>query len=1192
MKKLLTRIMATVAGFAMAIGVGVANQQAKAVYADPTVSTLTFSAACGGSGTADDGVKWTVTSDGSESNFDNTKGIHYGTGSAEVGYIELSTDDIEGTVTKVVVNASTASGVSATVGVTIGGAAFGGDSKSLSSTATNYTFNGSASAGDIVVRIEKPSKATKAIYCKSIAVTYSSGESTKALSSIDLSGTYPTSFTQGDAFSYEGMTVTATYDDDSTADVTSSATFSGYNMNETGNQTVTVSYTEGNVTETTTYEITVNAPTYTVTYEDGGADSGTVPVDNNEYESGDLVTVLGNTGNLVKDGYTFSGWSNGSATYQANGSFNITEDTTLTAVWNETYDEGAETYDLSDMFDTGSWSSSYNKHSHEYNTLENETVTVTIEGASKQGNTITDVPVTKGSDVSLVLDSEARFIKNITFHARQWTNKAQTMTLHTSNDSGVTYTNTEITSNNFRIRGTDFAVGTNAIKVTFDSSANQVGCVDFVVTYDDIPTVEATSMTITPSSLSIYCAESGSFTPTLSGGQGNYEKTITWTSSEPSIIAAPADSEAGVQITVDPSTVNADTEVTLTGTVDVENGASSSIVITVKSIKTVSVASVSISGIANNSELDGENDNTIAINKKIQFSANVNYDVGPSYMEGSGDISWSASDADVATVDSNGLVTLKGNGSVEITATSDEDTNKSNSLTFSVSNINDELGSENNPYTVAQANDAIGELGQNQTIENAHVKGIISKIDDYLSSYHSITYWISDDGTTTDQLKVYSGKGLNGANFNSKDDIVVGASVIIKGSLKVYNDVKEFDKNNQQVSYTRPSATGITLSSESVSVEIGNTIQLTATLQPAGSEAEITWSTDDDSIASVDNAGLVTGIASGTTTITAKISDEITAECEVKVVTPIKSANQTIFTANLTSTASVDNSNLSITFEAEKKSGYYQDGSGSERYFLVSGESPLFAFEPGEIVFTAELGGGSIKDELDNNVEVCFVDSNDDEITSTKTTVTTSISSTTGSEYSVTIPYSENAYGIKLSHVKETGYNVRYYSFSLSYRSGTSRAVLSGNETNDGNTVTIDSVKMTFGASVPASVWNELGTIEDYGVMMYKTTKALNAISDTSVKERFRDGKALANFHKGSGEAAPDGDVYNFSAYVSFSDDTNYDVVVCAAPYIVINGTYYFFDEMHYSVNLLAQYHLANGGSNLSEEALNVLAGN
>ncbi len=134
-------------------------------------STLTFTAACGGSGTADDGAKWTVTSDGTESTWDKDKGIHYGTSSAQVKYIQLSTSDILGNITKVVVNASTASGVTATVSVTVGGSAFGGSAQSLTTSAANYTFEGSAS-GEIIVLITKPSKATKALYCKSIEVTY------------------------------------------------------------------------------------------------------------------------------------------------------------------------------------------------------------------------------------------------------------------------------------------------------------------------------------------------------------------------------------------------------------------------------------------------------------------------------------------------------------------------------------------------------------------------------------------------------------------------------------------------------------------------------------------------------------------------------------------------------------------------------------------------------------------------------------------------------------------------------------------------------------------------------------------------------------------------------------------------------------------------------------------------------------
>ena len=83
------------------------------------------------------------------------------------------------------------------------------------------------------------------------------------LSSITISG-QKTTFDVGDTFTFGG-TVTAHYSDNTTANVTSSATFSGYDMSEDGNQTVTVSYTEGGVTKTTTYNITVN-PVVTLSY--------------------------------------------------------------------------------------------------------------------------------------------------------------------------------------------------------------------------------------------------------------------------------------------------------------------------------------------------------------------------------------------------------------------------------------------------------------------------------------------------------------------------------------------------------------------------------------------------------------------------------------------------------------------------------------------------------------------------------------------------------------------------------------------------------------------------------------------------------------------------------------------------------------------------------------------------------------
>jgi len=82
------------------------------------------------------------------------------------------------------------------------------------------------------------------------------------------------------------------------------------------------------------------------------------------------------------------------------------------------------------------------------------------------------------------------------------------------------------------------------------------------------------------------------------------------------------------------------------------------------------------------------------------------------------------------------------------------------------------------------------------------------------------------------------------------------------------------------VAYIIP-ATGITLN-ESAEVAVGKTVTLNATLKPAGSVGTVTWTSSDESIATVDENGVVTGVALGTATITANVNG-FSATCEVKV---------------------------------------------------------------------------------------------------------------------------------------------------------------------------------------------------------------------------------------------------------------------------------------------------------------------
>lgn len=105
-------------------------------------------------------------------------------------------------------------------------------------------------------------------------------------------------------------------------------------------------------------------------------------------------------------------------------------------------------------------------------------------------------------------------------------------------------------------------------------------------------------------------------------------------------------------------------------------------------------------------------------------------------------------------------------------------------------------------YTVAEAKALIDANPSSLSTTKVYVKGKISKIDSYNSTYKSITYWISEDGTTTDQFEVYSGKNLDETDFSSKDDLVLGSNVVVCGIIKKYNSTYEFDKNNYLVSYT------------------------------------------------------------------------------------------------------------------------------------------------------------------------------------------------------------------------------------------------------------------------------------------------------------------------------------------------------------------------------------------------------
>lgn len=109
-------------------------------------------------------------------------------------------------------------------------------------------------------------------------------------------------------------------------------------------------------------------------------------------------------------------------------------------------------------------------------------------------------------------------------------------------------------------------------------------------------------------------------------------------------------------------------------------------------------------------------------------------------------------------------------------------------------------------YTVAKAKELI-DAGKGLAT-SVYVKGKVSQASKELNEkFGSLSYYISDDGTTNNELQVYGGLSFKGEKFTSVDDIKVGDEVVVYGQLKKFNTTYEIDKNNTLIS--KNGATGI-----------------------------------------------------------------------------------------------------------------------------------------------------------------------------------------------------------------------------------------------------------------------------------------------------------------------------------------------------------------------------------------------
>lgn len=115
-------------------------------------------------------------------------------------------------------------------------------------------------------------------------------------------------------------------------------------------------------------------------------------------------------------------------------------------------------------------------------------------------------------------------------------------------------------------------------------------------------------------------------------------------------------------------------------------------------------------------------------------------------------------------------------------------------------------GWEGNPYTVSEALVAIDQAPDN-LIQGVYVQGIVSGVSQIeTTQYYNATYFISDDVQSSNQLYVYRGKYINGANFVSEAQLQVGDQVTVFGDLYIYGETKEFKPKNYLTRWYRPTS--------------------------------------------------------------------------------------------------------------------------------------------------------------------------------------------------------------------------------------------------------------------------------------------------------------------------------------------------------------------------------------------------
>ena len=738
----------------------------------------------------------------------------------------------------------------------------------------------------------------------SIVVTFTIDESPLASISVDASQAQ-TVYHVGDIFSSEGAVVTATYEDESTKNVTSSAEFSDPDMTTSGIKTVTVSYTEKDVVKTTSYDIQVLAPATLSSI----SLSGSYPVEftqGDEFSSEGIIVTANYDDKTAEDvtaEATFSGYDMAVAGTQ-----------TVTVSYEgktTTYQISVAEYTQPTEFDIAFGNSLFNTT---YNGSANG-----ITDDKPVVGSLNNVTVTyAGSGNHYINDSHIRFYPNnkLSFEA----------------PSGYNITRIEFTS-----AGT-WAATISSEEGEYDASnktwTGEAATVVFSGSGSsrcDMSKASITLEKIAPKVLQSIAVSGEYPTEFYVNEEFSHEGavvTATYESGKTKDVTETADFS-------DPDMTEAGTKtVTVTYT---EN----------EVVKTTTYEiTVKVPAVLQSIAVSGEYPTEFSIGDEFSSEGIV---VTATFDD------QSVRDVTEHATFSGYDLSQTGNQTVTVSYTFGE---VEKTATYNIT-VTLKKGSEALPYTVAEA---IAAIDNNGDVTGVYATGIVSQIvTAYNSQYGNITYDISADGTTeSTQLRVYRGKSYDGENFTSADDIQVGDVVVVYGDLTLFSgSTYEFGTGNQLVSLSRKATPTLAFDTEAENYEVlvGGDLTISAAVAEEKYEGTISYSSSDTDVAEIDSStGVVTAKAQGTVTITATAEETENfkgSSVQIQlIVTDPSLANNIVISSAQNGLVEADkekaNEGETVTLTATPAAGYkltgwtILDGEANEVEYIADGNTATF----------------------------------------------------------------------------------------------------------------------------------------------------------------------------------------------------------------------------------------------------------